>query len=381
MPSHRLLALMCWLIQESVVTYVAASAAEACPSLLQLGQHMQVGSMSAGKVNNYIDNSSNNTINNNNKTTPRLFIAVITGPGYAARRAEVRASWMQDPLVRNSTVGARFIIGHPRNSTEAASKDWTDMENEAKQYGDFIRLNFTESYRNLTVKTVTLLRWFAREGEADFLLKLDDDTFPHFDRLMPRLESELSKAVFGGLLIKCMPVLRAGKWAVQESVMPQERYPVYANGPAYYLSKGLVSRLVEQNPKVDLEKLYLLGGEDVLVGMWLNSSVGMNEVVDYRPSPATFKGCSVGDVFSQNLQPDQMSCLWENSIINNNKSCCNNSTLWAPFGVGDWSLGLSENAKWMYASDIDAPCPPLSELEAAQWHVFGDLVAVSVFCC
>mmetsp|Transcript_55998 Transcript_55998/g.90611 ORF Transcript_55998/g.90611 Transcript_55998/m.90611 type:complete len:125 (+) Transcript_55998:76-450(+) len=66
MPSHRLLALMCWLIQESVVTYVAASAAEACPSLLQLGQHMQVGSMSAGKVNNYIDNSSNNTINNNN---------------------------------------------------------------------------------------------------------------------------------------------------------------------------------------------------------------------------------------------------------------------------------------------------------------------------
>ncbi|CAE8726585.1 unnamed protein product [Polarella glacialis] len=108
-----------------------------------------------------------------------------------------------------------------------------------------------------------------------------------------------------------------------------------------------------------LKAMARLGGEDVLVGMWLNSSVGMNEVVDYRPSPATKRGCSVGDVFSQNLQPGQMSCLWENIIINNNKSCCNNSTLFVPSGVRGWTLGQSENAKWMYVSDIDAPCPPL----------------------
>ncbi|NXR67146.1 B3G5B glucosaminyltransferase, partial [Rhadina sibilatrix] len=49
---------------------------------------------------------------------------------------------------------------------------------ESRQHGDILQGDFGDTYANLTLKTLLLLRW-ARAccGGAPFLLKADDDVF------------------------------------------------------------------------------------------------------------------------------------------------------------------------------------------------------------
>ncbi|NXR77274.1 B3GT4 galactosyltransferase, partial [Pycnonotus jocosus] len=49
---------------------------------------------------------------------------------------------------------------------------------ESRQHGDILQGHFGDSYANLTVKTLLLLRWARACCEAaPFLLKADDDVF------------------------------------------------------------------------------------------------------------------------------------------------------------------------------------------------------------
>ena len=44
-------------------------------------------------------------------------------------------------------------------------------------YKDILRLDYQDTYENLTNKTVLTLRWIAEKCEPKYVLKTDDDCF------------------------------------------------------------------------------------------------------------------------------------------------------------------------------------------------------------
>ncbi|NXW68576.1 B3GT4 galactosyltransferase, partial [Hirundo rustica] len=93
---------------------------------------------------------------------------------------------------------------------------------ESRRHGDILQGDFADSYANLTLKTLLLLRW-ARSccAGAPFLLKADDDVFVN----VPAIATYLS-----AWPLSPPPRLYLGRvhWAVRPDRDPRGRHHVPA---------------------------------------------------------------------------------------------------------------------------------------------------------
>jgi len=237
---------------------------------------------------------------------PLLFLAVVTARSYTERRKDVRSSWWQHPSFNDGSAKASFFIGEADPADMSADVVSTALAMEKQAYNDIVDLPIKDTYDNLSRKTGAIFDWFAREKPARFLAKIDDDTFPHFNVLLPSLRTMKSEDVYMGLLFNKGEVQRTGKWA--EKVYDRDMFPWYMNGAGYILDSSLVSKIVEMQDRV------FLTNEDAGVGLWV-SLLGIPED-HYIPVESTEYGCKRQDVFSQNLKIGAMHCMWQSS------GCC-----------------------------------------------------------
>ncbi|CAG5135085.1 unnamed protein product [Candidula unifasciata] len=106
-----------------------------------------------------------------------LIIAVASAPHHEESRHRTRkglkGSYSFDKS-NNSTV--LFFLGvsnHPNKSR----KFQTDINMEMRMFGDIVQESYIDVYRNLTLKTISILKWIDRFcPNAQFVLKSDDDT-------------------------------------------------------------------------------------------------------------------------------------------------------------------------------------------------------------
>lgn len=60
---------------------------------------------------------------------------------------------------------------------------------ESRTYGDILQEDFTDSYMNLTLKSVMALKWTSTHcQQAQYLLKTDDDIFVNVPTLLTYLQ-------------------------------------------------------------------------------------------------------------------------------------------------------------------------------------------------
>lgn len=60
----------------------------------------------------------------------------------------------------------------------------SNLTNESQNYGDILQESFLDSYANLTLKSVMLLKWFTREcDKVPYVLKTDDDMYINLKQL------------------------------------------------------------------------------------------------------------------------------------------------------------------------------------------------------
>merc|ERR1719362_1304940 len=86
------------------------------------------------------------------------------------------------------------------------------FEAEVSQFrSQFLRLPIEDGYEKLTNKTFALLSWFAKKRPARFLMKLDDDSFPHLEKLVSLLEGQKQRYAYMGLFTECAYVRHKGK--------------------------------------------------------------------------------------------------------------------------------------------------------------------------
>jgi len=237
---------------------------------------------------------------------PLLFLAIYTGPQHGSRRADIRASWLNHPLLApGGPIAFRFVVG----AAEPGSTASVALEAEVSQFrSQFLQLPIEDRYEKLTNKTFALLSWFAEHRPARFLMKTDDDTFPHLTEVVKVLEGQKQRYVYLGLFIDCAEVQHEGKNAETAVGYNSSVYPLYAHGSGYLLSAELAVETARAAAS-DGRRLF---NEDTSVGAWVQI-VNASEAtpVHVVPLPSSMGMCSPGDVLSLSMNSSALPCMWE----------------------------------------------------------------------
>lgn len=248
-----------------------------------------------------------------------LFIGVITAPNKQDRRDEIRQTWLKDPLVSSGVVTVRFFMGNPGESRDAVAK-------EMNVHGDIVMLDVEEGYDRLTKKTYSFLTWVMKNREEGFVMKLDDDTWPHLWKLVPKLRELEGQYKFAlmGHIFPCAPVLHGTKWAEDPAIYNYEFFPTYAQGSGYILTLPLVREMLAEHQSNQPRPRKLLHNEDASVGYWIKMDM-LNTPslkVNYINLYSTLYGCDSRDFLTMNLWSGDMRCMRENKLSGKSNICC-----------------------------------------------------------
>lgn len=245
---------------------------------------------------------------------PLLFMAVPSGPLSAERRLTVRNTWLQYKVVTDmNCVEHKFFVGG--HEIGGSAKTLTEWEN--KKYNDLVYLPLKDDYDALTNKTLTIMQWYAANSRADWLMKIDDDSFPHLENVMRYLQGYgIPRYAYTGSFLWDHPVLHDGKWAEREGYEGMSLdgrqgkfYPPYAVGAGYMLSRKLVRRFVRDVYYNATSRHDLLRNEDCTVGYWIDR-MHDKHLVQLKDVKASMWGCQTGDLISMQLPIQVMKCMW-----------------------------------------------------------------------
>ena len=123
---------------------------------------------------------------------------------------------------------------------------------ESKITDDIVIENFLDTYSNLTLKSIFMLKWLNdRCSNARFVLKVDDDVFVNPENLMKLIKSAAFKkseninyALIGKTMIDIKPERRSvHRWYIPRSVYPYDTFPPYLIGFSYLFSGSVIESI------------------------------------------------------------------------------------------------------------------------------------------
>ncbi|BHF75401.1 hypothetical protein SprV_0501849700 [Sparganum proliferum] len=181
-----------------------------------------------------------------------------------AQRLRFREVLRRQTVQINATVGILFSLGLPANGQVPP-----DLLKEIAQFDDVLLANYTDTYLNLTLKTIVNLRFvhrFCLHASSSFVF-LDDDHAINLTQLHKVFSNFSSSEVRGGIfgyINSNTPVLRAPgrKWFTERKMFPFAKYPDYAAGPCYILGADLIPKF-----SIGAAFMQMLPIEDVFVGL------------------------------------------------------------------------------------------------------------------
>ncbi|CDW60957.1 Galactosyl T domain containing protein [Trichuris trichiura] len=201
------------------------------------------------------------------KKYPEIFVIAIvhTGPRNFKRRSLIRKTWANREFYKKFKLAVIFAVGEdPQHPSVQAT-----LQREWETYEDIVQFNFTDTYRNLSLKAVSWLNWAAKYcPNAKYILKVDDDMYVNtfsimrFFRKREALKSSLK--AFYCLVWKQMGVQRGEKdqWYVPYEEFNETVYPRYCSGGSYSLTMQAVQPLlnsVEVTPFLWVDDVYITG--------------------------------------------------------------------------------------------------------------------------
>lgn len=153
-----------------------------------------------------------------------------------------------------------FLIGRSKNER---IEDCAFAEED--KYSDIIMANFVDSYANLSLKSIAMLRWVITHCPSlKFLVKADDDTFLNTPLLIRDLEKTAHRRfIMGNVIALAKPVREpTSKWFTPNSAFNRSVYPTYVSGMAYVISSDAINDLYGaslRTPVFWLEDVYVTG--------------------------------------------------------------------------------------------------------------------------
>lgn len=200
-----------------------------------------------------------------------VVIGINTAFSSRKRRDSLRETWIpqgekRQHLEQEKGIIVRFVIGH---STTAGGILDRAIDTEDAQHSDFLKLDHTEGYHELSAKTKIYFATALAKWDADFYVKVDDDVHLNLGVLSSTLALHRTKP---RVYIGCM---KSGPVLSQKGVKYQEpehwkfgeegnKYFRHATGQLYAISKDLATYI-----GANLPILHKFANEDVSLGSWL----------------------------------------------------------------------------------------------------------------
>ncbi|XP_053678495.1 beta-1,3-galactosyltransferase 5-like [Anopheles nili] len=244
-----------------------------------------------------------------NGTDVSLLILVTSAPTHREQRLAIRQSWGHYGSRRDISIG--FIVGQ---TDEARIED--QLAAESYMYSDLIRGNFIDSYRNLTLKTISLLEWTKLHcPNASFLLKTDDDMFINVPKLLQFMEAHSSqrRTIFGRLAKKWKPIRnKKSKYYVSPEQYYPPVFPPFTTGPAYLLTADIIREMFDKSLSqtyLKLEDVYTTG----IVAQLLNiHRINVKEFLNRR---IAFNQCNIKKAISIHMvKNNEQLDLWKKQV-------------------------------------------------------------------
>ena len=92
-------------------------------------------------------------------SNPQVLVVIQSAPKNKNLRDEVRRTWGKSCVTtHNSWCSLVFILGQLSNDTDPLQDE---IENEFNEYGDILQDSFLDSYNNLTIKSIHILKYFV----------------------------------------------------------------------------------------------------------------------------------------------------------------------------------------------------------------------------
>ncbi|XP_019636653.1 PREDICTED: beta-1,3-galactosyltransferase 5-like [Branchiostoma belcheri] len=194
-----------------------------------------------------------------------LLIMVTSAAGNTRQRSDVRKTWGKETNMPGVNIKTVFAIGKAGDITHQ-----TALAEENKAHRDILQEDFADTPRNSSLKTVMCLRWASQFcGNAEFVLKAEDDTFVNLIPLVNHLRDlhagNTTRLIMGYTYSGTKPLrdpFFIPKWYVSEQEYARDTYPTYPGGFAYVMSNDVLRPLYEVSFKVKYLSL-----EDVFLGL------------------------------------------------------------------------------------------------------------------
>ncbi|KAJ8971937.1 hypothetical protein NQ314_000470 [Rhamnusium bicolor] len=190
-----------------------------------------------------------------------LVVIVCTAPSNYEARMAIRETWGSERYILGNNVSLYFLLGETVNSSMQ-----NDVLLESDEYGDIIQERFIDSYNNLTLKSIVMLKIATTYcANTKYLLKIDDDMFVNVPRLIEMLlERNNSKnLILGKLICGARPIKDSrSKWYSPKYMYKGKLYPNYVSGTGYLMSMDVAHKLFNttlSTPIFHLEDVYLTG--------------------------------------------------------------------------------------------------------------------------
>ncbi|XP_055345511.1 UDP-GalNAc:beta-1,3-N-acetylgalactosaminyltransferase 1-like, partial [Paramacrobiotus metropolitanus] len=188
-----------------------------------------------------------------NSRPPYLVVFTHSSPANFQLRQKVRETWYnQKQRVRNRIVNF-FILGMPSGSQAAAVQK--QIVAESHQHRDIVQFNFVDSYRNLTLKHTTALKFLSeacRNVTYAFAMKADDDMVIDVDTIVFYMKQlTLNRSAPPSRSLYCTHMVykevvkrqKDFKWAITPEEYPGRHYPPYCYGGTYLMTPDLIPDL------------------------------------------------------------------------------------------------------------------------------------------
>lgn len=187
------------------------------------------------------------------------------------------------------------------------------FKDEQGQLQDIVKVNITESYDNLTKKSIALLKWAHLNcPSVRYVLKSDDDMFINIQNLVNVLRKTKPKnAILGVKNSHSVPFRDKGsKWYVSREQYPKDKYPTYISGTAYVITGDIISALY--NSTLYVPSLFI---EDVYLNGLCREKIGAEAIHLPGFDPARNRGKIDGRVFEKRItghhfSPRDIILMW-----------------------------------------------------------------------
>lgn len=190
-----------------------------------------------------------------------LIVVICTSLGNSKSRDSVRKSWGMYSKNHFYKTRLMFLVGQGNETLLER------VLQENNIHGDIILGDFVDTYRNLTLKSISMLKWINNYcANAKYGLKADDDMFINIPNLISAMNSKsrrVKQFLIGDKQVGARPIKdKNSKYYTSSKEFGEKVYPPYLSGTAYAFTVSAAKVLYDITSRIKpfwMEDIHITG--------------------------------------------------------------------------------------------------------------------------